>query len=295
MTRPYPSHQHYEITARATRLSAEDKKLAPDFTTQTQHEILALGKTNCHFISFDEFSRDVTAWLSTTQFHHVVTLNPEMVIEAEHNPFFEKAINAASIRIPDGAGLIWARWYIRSQFWSLLASLLAFPFVKVDRIPGVDALVEICRICEQANKSIYLLGGTAQQNKLTAKYLAGRFPRLVIHAAVDHKYTKDGPAKILTDIQQKQPAVLFVAYGAPNQSIWIENHKNNFPSVRVAVGVGGAFAILAEDLPRAPLFLRRRNAEWLWRLLLQPSRLSRILQAIIKFPLLIHRQKKSGA
>jgi len=96
----------------------------------------------------------------------------------------------------------------------------------------------------------------------------------------------------LTDIAEKKPDILLVAYGAPKQTLWLEKHLANLPSVRIAIGVGGAFAILSEDKPRAPRWLQRLNLEWLWRLFLEPSRWRRIWNATIEFPKLVHAQRK---
>jgi len=51
------------------------------------------------------------------------------------------------------------------------------------------------------------------------------------------------------------------------------------------VGVGGTYDMLAGTLPRAPKVFRALSLEWLWRLILQPSRIGRIWQAVVVFPL----------
>jgi N-acetylglucosaminyldiphosphoundecaprenol N-acetyl-beta-D-mannosaminyltransferase len=122
--------------------------------------------------------------------------------------------------------------------------------------------------------------------------LKERFPKLTVATSANHRYDATGPAAILADINDKRPDLLFVAYGAPAQTVWIEANKNKLPSVKLAMGVGGAFAILSEDTPRAPSLLRRLNLEWLWRLVLEPSRVPRIWQATVKFPLFVHAAKK---
>jgi len=254
-------------------------------------EHLPVGSLTCDFIQADAFKELCSEWLKSARFHHVVTLNPEMVMEAEENKQFREAAAAAEIRVPDGAGLVWAHWFIRSQFWSLWPSLMAFPFRAVERITGIDTVDLLAKLCAKEGLPMYLLGGTLQQVERTAKKLKEQYPNLTVHTSPDHQYDAAGPASIIADIQSKQPAVLLVAYGARKQTVWIEKHRQQFPSVRIAVGVGGAFAILSEDTPRAPEFFRRRNAEWLWRLILEPTRLPRIWRATVKFPLLIHRQK----
>lgn len=238
-----------------------------------------------------EFAALCKTWLGTHSFHHVVTLNPEMVVRAEEDQAFLAALQAADIRVPDGSGIIWAHWYIRSQFWSLFWSLVAFSFRSVERVTGVDTMTMLAQLSATHHNSVYLLGGTASQARKTAAYLQTLYPELNIFVSAPHTATLEGPADIVADINAKKPDILLVAYGAPMQTVWIEKHRHLLPSVKIAVGVGGAFAILSEERPRAPYILRKYNLEWLWRLILEPKRFRRIWRATVEFPRLVQRQK----
>jgi N-acetylglucosaminyldiphosphoundecaprenol N-acetyl-beta-D-mannosaminyltransferase len=254
-------------------------------------EQVILGQVPCDFMDQREFVAICQLWLASQAFHHVVTLNPEMVILADRDAAFREAVAQADARVPDGAGLVWARWYLRSSFWPLWPSLFAFLFQPAERVTGVDLVMTLGRLCHERGASLYLLGGKPAEREHTAQLLASTFAGLTVQQSPAHTFSESGPAEIVADIQAKQPAVVLVAYGAPKQTIWIEQQREKLPSVRIAVGVGGAFAMLSEKLPRAPLFLRRANLEWMWRLYLEPGRLPRILQATIQFPLRMHQQK----
>lgn len=243
---------------------------------------LRLASLTCDFLSRQQLQAHLREWLNSADFHHLVTLNPEMVVLAERDHGFREAAEHADLRVPDGAGLVWAQWYIRSQFWALWPSLLAFPFRRVERTPGVEVMFDVARLCEEVGKPLYLLGGTAAQIQGAARKLKQHFPHLTVYMSADD----------VDDIRQKAPAALLVAYGAPKQTVWIEQRRKDLPSVRVAVGVGGAFAMLSEERPRAPRFLRDLNLEWLWRLLLEPRRLPRIWRAVVEFPRLVEKQKR---
>jgi len=258
-------------------------------------ETLRLGQVACDFLGSDDFLAMCKQWIWSNKLHHVVTLNPEMVMEAESNAEFRSALNRADIRVPDGAGLIWAHWYIRSQFWSLVPSLISFSFRTASRITGVDTVLNLARLATESGAAVYLLGGGPEELQRTAKLLENKFPSLKVFTSPPHIFDINGPANIMHDIQKRAPAVLLVAYGAPKQSVWIERHRQNLPSVKIAVGVGGAFDILSEAKPRAPQMFLKFNLEWLWRLILEPSRLPRIWRAVVLFPLLIHRQKRHAA
>lgn len=283
MTRPLP-----------TRLQSAPDTQASEPSTFDSVEHLKLGSVTCDFMRFETFAQLCTTWLTQpahAKIHHIVTLNPEMVMLAEEDEQFRTAINAADLRVPDGSGLIWAQWYIRSQFWSLISSLIAFSFRQVERITGVDTVWLLARLCARHGFPLYLVGGTQKQVQRTAQLLQHRLPKLNVNVSHDHTFDSGGPQSLLNDIQAKKPAVLLVAYGAKKQIPWIERHRSQLSSVRIAVGVGGAFAILSEDTPRSPRLLQQLNLEWLWRLVLEPARLPRIWQATIKFPMMVARQK----
>lgn len=254
-------------------------------------ESLRLGQVTCDYINPDDFLSLCRKWLNTDKFHHIVTLNPEMVMAAENDKEFSVALQGADIRVPDGAGLIWAHWYLRSRFWSLIPSLISFSFRDAARITGVDAVQNLTGMAKQEKKTVYLLGSGPRQLQRTLARLKKRYPNVNIAAAAPHKFDLNGPPPILADIKRVKPALLLVAYGAPRQTLWIEKQRRSLPSVRVAMGVGGAFDILSESKPRAPRIFLQLNLEWLWRLFLEPTRLPRIWQAVIKFPRLVHRQK----
>jgi len=76
-------------------------------------------------------------------------------------------------------------------------------------------------------------------------------------------------------ISTYKPHVLLVAYGHPNQELWIDRNCDSL-GVAVAMGVGGAFDYLTERVPRAPAWMRRAGLEWLFRLIRQPWRIRRM-------------------
>jgi N-acetylglucosaminyldiphosphoundecaprenol N-acetyl-beta-D-mannosaminyltransferase len=64
--------------------------------------------------------------------------------------------------------------------------------------------------------------------------------------------------------------------------------------VRIAMGVGGTFDFLAGEKKRAPRVLQAMGLEWLWRLMMEPRRLPRILNAVVVFPWLVMRHGKKA-
>jgi len=52
------------------------------------------------------------------------------------------------------------------------------------------------------------------------------------------------------------------------------------------VGVGGTFDFLTGKMKRAPKLMRKAGLEWLFRLVQEPKRLKRIIDATVVFPFL---------
>jgi len=93
-------------------------------------------------------------------------------------------------------------------------------------------------------------------------------------------------------ISRLEPAVIFVALGAPHQEKWLVSRRALLSAhhVRIGVTVGGAFDVLTGQLSRAPQSWQNLGLEWLWRLIQEPHRWRRQL-ALIKFVGLVLRTK----
>jgi N-acetylglucosaminyldiphosphoundecaprenol N-acetyl-beta-D-mannosaminyltransferase len=249
---------------------------------------LQVRKVPCDFITEEKFLALSKAWLQGKEFHHVVTLNPEMVVQAEKNEEFARAVSAAELCLPDGAGLLWAKEYLThgKRFWQ---SWINFLKHKQPRVTGVDSVEQLAKLGEELGESLYLLGGTGEQARKTRDRLKRQFPALEIFVGPEHVYNLTGPEKVLQDISEKRPAVILVAYGAPKQTLWIERQRERLAGVKLAIGVGGAFALIAGEVRRAPRLVQRLNLEWSWRLWQEPVRLKRIWRATVSFPALITR------
>ncbi|MBU1487857.1 WecB/TagA/CpsF family glycosyltransferase, partial [bacterium] len=87
---------------------------------------------------------------------------------------------------------------------------------------------------------------------------------------------KEEEKEIIAQIREKRPDILFVGMGAINQEKWIDRHLCEL-KVPVCIGVGGSFDVVSGRLKRAPLWMMNRGFEWLYRLLIQPWRILRIM------------------
>ncbi|MBI4995076.1 WecB/TagA/CpsF family glycosyltransferase [Candidatus Peregrinibacteria bacterium] len=77
------------------------------------------------------------------------------------------------------------------------------------------------------------------------------------------------------------------SFGHGKQEKWIDKNLRDLPSVKIAMGVGGAFDFISGHVKRAPKFIRQIGLEWVWRLIVEPRRVGRIWKATVKFLILL--------
>lgn len=242
----------------------------------------------------EEARQKVRAFLSDGKQHKIFTPNPEMLVKAQKDEYFKKVLNEGDLNLCDGFGL----------------SL----FSGAPRITGVDFMLELCALAEEQGRSVYLLGsGSDEVVKKTAEELTKKFPNLKITGydkgpIIDENVKFQMPnSKSNNNVTMESPTasrdpdlgsgqfnnvdILFVAFGMGKQEKWIYENLSEMPGVKIAMGVGGAFDYISGAVPRAPGFMRAFGLEWMYRLIRQPRRIKRIINATVKFVYLILKEK----
>lgn len=209
----------------------------------------------------------------------VVTLNPEMVMAAGQHAALRDAIRAADLVLPDGIGIVWA---LRLRGETIL-----------ERVAGVDLLDAFAELAATRGYRIFLLGAAPGVAAAAADQLVRRHPGLRIAGTWAGSPDDADAPDIVERINASGADVLFVAFGAPAQELWIAAHRPQLGAA-VAMGVGGAFDFLAGRVPRAPQWMRRCGLEWLYRLARQPWRWRRML-ALPRFALAVLRDTRIQA
>jgi N-acetylglucosaminyldiphosphoundecaprenol N-acetyl-beta-D-mannosaminyltransferase len=241
-------------------------------TDRTQVSILGIPIDD---VTYDEALARIAEFVSDGRPHQVVTVNPEFIMTAQDDLDFRQILRHTHLNLPDGQGLIWA------------AQLLGAPLRE--RVTGVDTVVRLAELSSQEGYSIFLLGAADGVAAAAAQQLQNRFPELRIAGTYVGSPAPEEEDQIVARIQDVDPDLLFVAYGAPRQEKWIARNLARL-SVGVAIGVGGTFDFISGEASRAPAWVQRLGMEWLHRLAHQPWRWRRML-ALPRFGLLVLRQR----
>ena len=249
----------------------------------------------------DKIIRKIERFLAEQQFHQIATVNAEFILEAQKNPKFKNILNNCDLNVADSISLKFA-------FWRFGKHLKA-------RMAGADLVLEILRLAEKNNRSVFL---ACRKDGLSTFFeikstLLKIYPNLKIEGTdID---TKNIPYYILNTGYD----ILLCNFGAPHQELFLNSQKNDSPphlyknntekiinndldrkkysfsglqnnrcggKIRLAMGVGGSFDFLTGKLKRAPRRMRKIGLEWLWRFIQEPRyRAKRIWKALVVFPL----------
>jgi len=217
----------------------------------------------------------------------VITPNPEFLVFARHNPWFESILKKADVAIPDGVGLVWA------------SRILGQPIRE--RISGTDLMEKLCQKAAKKKWSVYLIGGQLGVAKEALAVLKKHYPGLNGWAKsrtelelIKGSWASEAKKEVkraVKEINAKKPDLLFVAFGMGKQEKFIWDNWGKL-KVKLAMGVGGAFDYISDTVPRAPKWMRKIGLEWLFRLFQQPWRWKRQLR-LIEFVWLVIRERFS--
>lgn len=198
---------------------------------------------------------------------HIVTANGEILLKAYESNSYRDVLNGADLVIPESTNVSW------------VLALKGTPVRSVTS--GADLVTRLARIASENNKSVFLLGGRDGVATKAGERLKELNSNLNI---VGTSSVNPNDVAVTGQIKQSGADIVLVAYGAPKQEEWISNNKTEL-GAKILVGIGGTFDMLAGVTPRAPYLLRALRLEWLWRLLLQPTRIGRIWRAVVIFPM----------
>lgn len=211
----------------------------------------------------DDAVQQIAADMRKRSAFSVVTLNLDHIVKLRSDETFRSAYRAAKFISADGAPV---------------AHLARKQCTHIERAPGADLLLPLCREAADGKIGVYLFGTDSVALKRSADRLSestgGRL-NICGAAAPAMKFDPQGPEAdaALDKIAASGAGLCFVALGAPKQEIFAARAlERGIKAGFICVGAGLDF--LAGRQVRAPQVMRNNGLEWLWRLSRNPGRLT---------------------
>lgn len=240
-------------------------------------DILGVGFSNLGVEGSADYILKLT---ETDSFHYVFTPNSEMVMAAKDKGF-ENILNSADLLTADGIGIIYA------------SRILGTPIFE--RAAGYDISLKLMEKMTASDKTLYLFGAAPGVAEKAAENLKNKYPGIIISGIHDGYFDAEEEKKILCDINEKKPDLLFVCLGSPKQEKWIFENRDKL-NAKVAMGLGGCLDVYAGNVKRAPDIYIKLGLEWFYRLMKEPKRFFRML-ALPKFMIKViwHKITRKGS
>ncbi|MDZ7703723.1 MAG: WecB/TagA/CpsF family glycosyltransferase [Trueperaceae bacterium] len=204
----------------------------------------------------------------------LVTLNPEIIVQAQTSLALEEALQAADLTVADGIGVLWAA--------------RRFGHSLPERVPGVELVTNVLER-GGADLRVYFLGARPGVAARAAELAERRYGITV--AGVQHGYFRrpDETPDVVARIAAAQPHLLLAGLGE-GQERFLHQHRHDL-GVPLLIGVGGALDVIAGQVKRTPGWTRRLRIEWMYRVGLDPKRWHRVPR-LVRFVGLVREARR---
>lgn len=205
----------------------------------------------------------VERWIADGERRYVCVTGVHGVMESRRDPALRAIHNAAGLVTADGMPLVW------------LSRRRGYP--AAERVYGPDLMLALCERAAARGYSNFLMGGAPGTPERLAERLCARFPGLRIAGTFSPPFrpmTPEEDAALVARINAARPDIVWVGLSTPKQERWMAEHRAAL-GASALIGVGAAFDFLSSRKRQAPVWMRRRGLEWLFRLATEPRRLAR--------------------
>lgn len=206
----------------------------------------------------DETIQKVEDFVNSGTCHQHIVVNVNKVIKADKDEKLREIINKCDLINADGMPLIW------------FSKILGKPLKM--RVAGIDLFFSLIEMAERKSWKLYFLGAKIKTLKKVMDILSTKYPSLRIAGYRDGYWAKEEERKIVEDIKDAQPDILFVGISSPKKEYFLSEYLEEM-RVPFTMGVGGSFDVLAGKAKRAPVWMQRYGLEWFYRFLQEPKRL----------------------
>lgn len=209
----------------------------------------------------DEAVRAIDEVVATRRTAIHVVLNAGKVSKMESDPAFRELMGAFDMVHADGASIVAA------------SRLMRVPLPE--RVAGIDLMERLVALAAERGYRPFFLGAKPEVVGRCVEVLRAKHPRLQVAGVRDGYWDRDDPAaeaEVVRQIRESGADMLFVAVPTPTKETFLARHRGEI-GVPFAMGVGGAFDVIAGLVKRAPLAWQRTGMEWLYRVIQEPRRM----------------------
>ncbi|WP_151995954.1 lipopolysaccharide N-acetylmannosaminouronosyltransferase [Buttiauxella massiliensis] len=195
----------------------------------------------------------------------LVAINAEKILSAERDQQVRVLIDNAEYKYADGISVVRS---IRKKFAGAVVS----------RVPGADLWEALMQRAGGEGTPVFLIGGKPEILAQTEAKLRKQW-NVNIVGSQDGYFKAEQQQALFERIRESGAAIVTVAMGSPRQELFMRDCRKVYPDA-LYMGVGGTYDVFTGHVKRAPKVWQNLGLEWLYRLLSQPSRITRQIKLL---------------
>ncbi|MBO7489134.1 MAG: WecB/TagA/CpsF family glycosyltransferase [Bacteroidales bacterium] len=189
-------------------------------------------------------------------------LNPHSFVTALDDAVFRYALEKSDFLLPDGEGVC----IVTKKYKG----------IDLQKIAGDD--IHHCLLKEVAKKSgkVFYMGSTERVLNLIEQRIKKEYPSITVRTlspSFCDELSEDESMRIVDEVNEFEPDVMFVSMTAPKQEKWVERYRRHLKGVKMIASIGAVFDFYACTVRRAPKWMIQMKIEWLYRFLNEPLRM----------------------
>lgn len=195
----------------------------------------------------------------------LVAINAEKMLTIEDNAQVRDLIEAAEFKYADGISVVRS---VRKKYAD----------ANISRVAGADLWEALMARAGADGTPVFLIGGKPEILAQTEQKLRDQW-QVNIVGSQDGYFSADQQQALFARIRDSGAKIVTVAMGSPRQEILMRDCRQVYPDA-LYMGVGGTYDVFTGHVKRAPKVWQNLGLEWLYRLLSQPSRITRQLRLL---------------
>ncbi|MEX9254296.1 lipopolysaccharide N-acetylmannosaminouronosyltransferase [Pseudenterobacter timonensis] len=195
----------------------------------------------------------------------LVAINAEKMLAVENNAEVRSLIEAAEFKYADGISVVRS---IRKKY----------PQAQVSRVAGADLWEALMERAGQDGTPVFLIGGKPEVLTQTEQKLRAQW-NVNLVGSQDGYFRPEDRQALFERVRASGAKIVTVAMGSPRQEILMRDCRQVCPDA-LYMGVGGTYDVFTGHVKRAPKVWQNLGLEWLYRLLSQPSRITRQIKLL---------------
>ncbi|WP_312348468.1 lipopolysaccharide N-acetylmannosaminouronosyltransferase [Leclercia sp.] len=195
----------------------------------------------------------------------LVAINAEKMLTLEDNAQVRELIEAAEFKYADGISVVRS---VRKKY----------PGANISRVAGADLWEALMARAGVDGTPVFLIGGKTEILEQTEQKLRAQW-QVNIVGSQDGYFRADEQQALFARIRDSGAKIITVAMGSPRQEILMRDCRLVYPDA-LYMGAGGTYDVFTGCVKRAPKVWQNLGLEWLYRLLSQPSRITRQLRLL---------------